>query len=45
MERQPLIFFDRTVLPATVHAIKKFARFIGSHPRNLVLVPNCTTGL
>jgi selenocysteine lyase/cysteine desulfurase len=44
-ERQPLKFFDRTLLPHIAAAARTAASFIGAQPGDVALVPNVTTGL
>ncbi|RLN93263.1 hypothetical protein BBJ28_00008644 [Nothophytophthora sp. Chile5] len=45
-DAQPLRFHDRELFPLIVQAIKALAKFIGvSHPEQLVLLPNATSGL
>ncbi|KXZ43603.1 hypothetical protein GPECTOR_85g333 [Gonium pectorale] len=47
-EAQPLLFLDRRVpelFPQMVRVMREVADFIGSDPRDLVFVPNATTGL
>ncbi|GIL54670.1 hypothetical protein Vafri_10411 [Volvox africanus] len=44
-ESQPLRFLDRELFPHMVRVMREMADFIGADPRDLVLVPNATTGL
>jgi selenocysteine lyase/cysteine desulfurase len=44
-ERQPLRFFDRTLLPHIADAGRRAARFVAASPGDVALVPNATTGL
>jgi len=44
-ERQPLLFLDRELFPLLVHVMRGVADFAGADPRDLVLLPNATTGL
>ena len=43
-EEQPLRFFDRDLLAQLVHVTRRVAGFVGASPRDVVLVPNATTG-
>lgn len=45
IERQPLRFFDRELLPHLVFVTKRLAEFVGCSPTDLVLVPNVTTAM
>ncbi|GLI71197.1 hypothetical protein VaNZ11_016316 [Volvox africanus] len=44
-ESQPLRFLDRQLFPHMVRVMREMADFIGADPRDLVFVPNATTGL
>jgi selenocysteine lyase/cysteine desulfurase len=44
-ERQPLRFLDRDLLPLLVLTTRRLAKFIDAAPRDVVLVPNVTTGV
>ncbi|GLC39561.1 hypothetical protein PLESTM_000911900 [Pleodorina starrii] len=44
-EAQPLRFLDRELFPHMVRVMREMADFIGADPRDLVFVPNATTGL
>ena len=43
-EKQPLRFLDRELLPHLVHVTRRVAKFVGADRRDVVLVPNATTG-
>lgn len=45
MERQPLRFYDRELLPRLVHVTRRIAKFINCSPMDIVLVENATTAL
>jgi selenocysteine lyase/cysteine desulfurase len=45
MEAQPLRFLDRELLPLLVYTTRQLAQFVRADPRDIVLVPNATTGL
>lgn len=45
IERQPLRFFDRELLPHLVYVTRRLAKFVGSDPQDLALVSNATTGI
>ena len=45
VEKQPLRFIDRELLPHMVFAIRRLAGFASCDPRDLVLVSNATEGL
>ena len=44
-ERQPLRYFDRTLLPEMVNVYRKMASFINATPLDIVLPQNVTTAL
>ena len=44
-EANPVAFVDRALFAQVVAAAARLARFVGSSPRDLVLVPNATTGI
>ncbi|CAH1226841.1 NFS1 [Branchiostoma lanceolatum] len=44
VERQPLRFFDRQVLPHLVWVSRRAAQFVGADPRDIALVTNASTG-
>lgn len=45
MERQPMTFFARKLSAELDRARCELAEFIGARPKNLVFVPNATTGV
>lgn len=45
IERQPLRFFDREVLPHMAYITRRLAKFVGSDASGIVLVPNVTTAM
>ncbi|KAK7494567.1 hypothetical protein BaRGS_00014220 [Batillaria attramentaria] len=45
VERQPLQFFDRELLPHLVYITRRLAKFVGCDPLDLALVLNATTGI
>ncbi|KAK3734512.1 hypothetical protein QZH41_020435 [Actinostola sp. cb2023] len=45
IERQPLRFVDRELIPHMVYVIRRLAGFVSCDPRDLVLVSNATEGL
>lgn len=45
LERQPLRYFDRDLLPHLVYAARSLARFSGAERSGVALVPNATTAL
>jgi isopenicillin-N epimerase len=45
MERNPVLFFMRTLQPAVDEAREILARFVGAKPQGLVFVPNATAGI
>ncbi len=45
MERQPLRFIDRELLPLLVHVTREMASLVGCKPTNLTLHTNATTAL
>ncbi|XP_072356123.1 uncharacterized protein [Scyliorhinus torazame] len=45
IERQPLRFYDRELLPHLVFVTKRLAEFVGCSPTDLVLVPNVTMAM
>ncbi|XP_051880490.1 uncharacterized protein LOC127574962 isoform X2 [Pristis pectinata] len=45
IERQPLRFYDRELLPHLVFITKRLAEFVGCSPMDLVLVPNVTMAM
>jgi selenocysteine lyase/cysteine desulfurase len=45
MEAQPLRFIDRQLLPLLVFTVRRLAKLLRVHPKELVLVPNATTAL
>ncbi|GAX74265.1 hypothetical protein CEUSTIGMA_g1714.t1 [Chlamydomonas eustigma] len=44
-ETQPLTFLDRELFPQLVRVIKELGSFINASPKDLVFLPNATTGL
>ncbi|EDQ91470.1 uncharacterized protein MONBRDRAFT_6280 [Monosiga brevicollis MX1] len=44
-EAQPLRFFDRVLLPHQARNWREVAKFINAQPKDVVLLPNATTGL
>eukprot|EP01060_Flectonema_neradi_P013787 TRINITY_DN20505_c0_g1_i1.p1 TRINITY_DN20505_c0_g1~~TRINITY_DN20505_c0_g1_i1.p1 ORF type:complete len:445 (+),score=44.85 TRINITY_DN20505_c0_g1_i1:54-1388(+) len=44
-QKQPLVFFDRVLLPACVLAVRVLARFFSVSPQEVFLFPNATYGL
>ncbi|XP_042189042.1 probable L-cysteine desulfhydrase, chloroplastic [Callorhinchus milii] len=45
IERQPLRFYDRELLPHLVFVTKRLAKFVGCSPTDLVLVSNVTMAM
>ncbi|XP_078068476.1 uncharacterized protein LOC144493440 isoform X1 [Mustelus asterias] len=45
IERQPLRFYDRELLPHLVFVTKRLAEFVDCSPTDLVLVPNVTMAM
>ncbi len=45
MEKQPLRFLDREIMPRLVWATRRLAAFVGADAQDVALVPNATTGL
>ena len=45
MERNPVLFFMRTLQPAIDDAREILSRFVGAGPQGLVFVPNATAGI
>lgn len=45
MERQPLEFVDRTLLPLLVHSMRRLAKFLNAEPVQIAPLPNATFGL
>ncbi|XP_078256389.1 uncharacterized protein LOC144594076 [Rhinoraja longicauda] len=45
IERQPLRFYDRELLPHLVFVTKRLSEFVGCSPADLVLVPNVTMAM
>lgn len=45
VEKQPLRFIDRELIPQMVFAIRRLAGFVLCDPRDLVLMSNATEGL
>jgi selenocysteine lyase/cysteine desulfurase len=45
LERQPLRFFDRDLLPHLAHTGRILSRLVGADPPNVALLPNVTSGL
>ncbi|XP_052808847.1 uncharacterized protein LOC128237389 [Mya arenaria] len=45
VEKQPLRFYDRELLPRLVYVTRRIAQFVGCDRRDLVLVENATTAL
>jgi len=44
VEKQPLRFFDRELLPLLVHVSRRLADFVGCDAKDLVLINNATFG-
>ena len=44
-EEQPLRFFDRVMLPHTVHVYRQLAHWIGGQPTDIAITQNVTTAL
>lgn len=44
-ERQPLLFLDRELFPHVVRVIKEVAPILGADAKDMVFLPNATTGL
>ncbi|XP_041463183.1 L-cysteine desulfhydrase-like [Lytechinus variegatus] len=45
IEKQPLRFFDREVLPHMAYVTRRLAEFVGCEAIGIVLVPNVTTAI
>lgn len=45
LERQPLRFIDRELLPHLAHTVRALSQFVDASPTDLVLLPNATAGL
>jgi selenocysteine lyase/cysteine desulfurase len=45
LERQPLRFFDRDLLPHLAHTGRVLSRLVRADPKNVALLPNVTAGL
>jgi selenocysteine lyase/cysteine desulfurase len=45
LEKQPLRYFDRDLLPHMVYTTRRLAQFLGTSPTNLALLPNVTAGM
>ncbi|KAJ8314776.1 hypothetical protein KUTeg_006926 [Tegillarca granosa] len=45
IERQPLRFFDRELLPHLVYVTRRLSKFIGCDAQDVVLVTNATTAI
>lgn len=45
LERQPLRFFDRDLLPHLVHSARQMAEFVNADRSGIALLPNVTTGI
>lgn len=45
IERQPLRFFDRELLPHLVYVTRSLSKFIGCDAQDVVLVTNATTAI
>jgi len=45
LERQPVEFLDRRLPGLLAEARTRLARFVGTHPNDLVFVPNATSGV
>lgn len=44
-EANPVAFIDRRLFRSIVAVVRRLARFTNASPRNIVLVPNATTGI
>lgn len=45
IERQPVRFVDREMLPLLAHVNRRLAKFVGSDPCDIVLLPNATAAI
>ena len=45
VERQPVRFVDREMLPLLAHVNRRLAKFVGSEPTDIVLLPNATAAI
>ena len=45
MERQPLRFIDRELLPYLVDVTRRFSKYVGGNEKEIVLIPNVTTAI
>lgn len=45
VERQPVRFVDREMLPLLAHVNRRLAKFVGSDPSDIVLLPNATAAI
>lgn len=45
IEKQPVRFIDREMLPLLAHVNRRLAKFVGSDPRDIVLLPNATAAI
>lgn len=45
IERQPVRFIDREMLPLLAHVNRRLAKFVGSDPSDVVLLPNATAAI
>merc|ERR1712004_415412 len=45
IEKQPVRFMDRELMPHLVYVIRRLAEFINCNREDLVLLPNVTTGI
>jgi hypothetical protein len=44
-EQQPLLFFDRYLLPLVAHSLRVLSKYLGCPPDELMPLPNVTAGL
>ena len=45
VESQPVRFVDREMLPLLAHVTRRLARFVGSDPSDIVLLPNASAAI
>lgn len=45
VERQPVRFVDREMLPLLAHVNRRLAKFVGAEPSDVVLLPNATAAI
>ena len=45
IERQPLRFVDREMLPLLAHVNRRLAKFVGANPSDIALLPNATAAI